>query len=114
MVKPEIIETEPMNMSEVKDHLAKIKKRDGELNYRAKKTEEYLAGVAQLSAKKAKDLFKELNELGIPRLKDTHIHKFIDIMPLNLEDSKVVIQGLPVSINNDNLKKIVDVIDKYR
>jgi len=114
MVKPEIIESVPMNMSEVKEALSKIKKRDGELNYRANKTDEYLGSVAKLSAKKAKELYAEIEKLNIPRLKDNYIHKFIDIMPLSVDDAKVVIQGQPVSINNDNLKKVVSVIDKYR
>lgn len=114
MVKPEILETEPINVVIVKEELAKIKKRDEELNFRSKKTEEYVQSITKLTAKKAKELYDEIMALNVPRLKDAHAHKFIDIMPLSVDDAKVILQGQPVSINNENLKKVVDVIDKYR
>jgi DNA-directed RNA polymerase subunit F len=114
MVKPNIVESEPMSISQVKDELGKIKKRDGELNFRANKTEEYVNHFSKLSSKKIKELYDEIDKLKIPRLKENYIHKFIDIMPLSVDDAKVILQGHPVSINNDNLKKVIGVLDKYR
>lgn len=114
MVKPNIIESVPMTIAEVKDELAKIHKRDEELNFRSKKTEEYVNYVPKLTGKKVKELYAEIDNLKIPRIKDTHIKKFIDLLPVSDEDAKVILQGQPVSINKENLKKIVDTIDKYR
>lgn len=114
MVKPEILESVPINIAEVKDYLSKIKKRDGELNFRANKTDEYVSSVSKISVKTAREAFDEITNMNIPRLKDIHIHKFVEIMPLSVDDAKVILQGHSVSVNNDNLKKIIDVLDKYR
>ena len=54
----EIIEEVPLNMAQVKDELASIKKRDKELNFRATKTEEYLQQVVE--TKKADELLKRM------------------------------------------------------
>jgi len=114
MVKPEVLDSVPINVVTVREELAKINKRDGELNYRSKKTEEYVNYVNKMNPKKAKELHDAISKLSIPRIKETHINKFIDIMPVSPEDAKVLLQGQPISINNENLKKIVDVIDKFR
>ena len=89
MVKPEILESTPINLSELKEELARIKKRDSELNFRAKKTEEYVNSVSPLSGAKAKELFDKLMNLKIPRFKENHAHKFIDIMPVSIDDAKI-------------------------
>ena len=111
MQSTEVISEKPIGMYELKEELDRIKKRDKELNFRAERTEEYLK---QLSIpKKASDLFEKLNKLKIPRLKENHIKKIIDIMPETVNDLKVVLQGYTISVNNDSLKKIVDVINKF-
>jgi len=110
MSKPIVIQESPVCLAEVKEELGKIKKRDGELNFRANKTEDYLNTVAKISAKKAKDLCKSLEALEIPRLKELHLKKIVDTLPKTLKEVKVVLQGYTVSISNENMQKIVDVI----
>ena len=44
MTKPEVIEKSSMSMAALREELAKIKKRDGELSFRGNKTEEYVPG----------------------------------------------------------------------
>ncbi|RMF05410.1 hypothetical protein D6764_04790 [Candidatus Woesearchaeota archaeon] len=112
MGKPEVISEEPMNMVEVKAELSKIKKRDEELNFRANKTEEYLQQLHLPSKAKAKELYEKLVALEIPRMKDVHIHKIIDILPRTVQDLKVVLQGYTLTVKQDNQKKIVDVINE--
>ncbi len=111
--KPNVIEETAIPMYELKESLAKIKKRDGELNFRAQKTEEYLNTFVTLGPRKIRELKKEIEELKIPRLKPEHIYKIIDIMPSDVESLKLVLQGFIVSISQDNMKKIVSVIKKY-
>lgn len=113
MVKPEILDEMPINMVQVNEELSKIKKRDKELNFRASRTEEYLKQLVKLDSKKASELYSKLESLNIPRLKDIHIHKIIDIMPTTLESLKVVLQGYTLTVNNENLKKIVNVVNEY-
>ncbi len=111
--KPTILEENPIPMYEVKSELSKIKKRDGELNFRGQKTEEYLNVFVKLGPKKGKELVDEINTLGIPRLKEEHIYKIVDIMPKDVEGLKLVLHGYTLSVSKENMKKIVDVLKKY-
>lgn len=105
-----IIEEEPLNMHQVKGELDKIKKRDDELNFRAKKTYEHLENFSKLSMTASKELYKKINDLDIPRLKEEHIHKVIDILPTTPEDLKLVLSQFTVSVTAANLKKICDAV----
>jgi len=112
MADAKILNEVPISMKELKEELAKIKKRDKELNFRANKTEDYLNQF--VSMKKEKELEEELNKLKIPRIKEQHIKKIVDILPVTVDELKTLIQGYPISVNADNLKKIVDVVKKYK
>ncbi|MGM5485481.1 MAG: hypothetical protein ACQEP1_06445 [Nanobdellota archaeon] len=113
MASPKIIEEKPITMAELKVELGRIKKRDEELNFRANKTEDYLKRLTKLSKKKSEDLYKKISELEIPRLKDKHIKKIIDIMPTTKDDVKVVLEAYPITISQDNLKKIASVVKEF-
>ncbi|MBW2999079.1 hypothetical protein KY339_00260, partial [Candidatus Woesearchaeota archaeon] len=97
-------------MSQLKNELKKIKKRDEELNFIANKTNDYLNTFSVLKEKEAKDLQKKLEGLKITRLKPEQIIKIIDLLPSTVADLKVILQGYPVSIANEDLKKIADVV----
>jgi len=111
MAKPKIISETPMNMNELKKELARIKKEDKELNFRAQKTEEYLQQFCELDDKKIKELYDKIDSLKIPRLKDIHIQKMTDLTPRSIEDLKMILQAYTITVNNDNLKKIVDAVN---
>jgi len=111
MTKPTVIEEKPLTMVEMKTLLESIKKRDGELNFRANKTEEYLNHFVTLKEKDIIHLKEKLTSLNIPRLKEQHIVKIIDLLPKNADDAKVVFQSFPtLSVSQQNLKKIADTI----
>lgn len=107
----EIISEKPIGICKLKEELEKIKKRDKELNFRAARTEEYLQHFTAL--KDSEELYKKIEALNIPRLKEQHIVKIIDILPKTVDELKVVLQGYTITVNNENLKKIVEVIDKF-
>ncbi|MBI2129253.1 hypothetical protein HYU07_03350 [Candidatus Woesearchaeota archaeon] len=112
-MKPVIISETPMRISEVKEELKRIKKRDSELNFRAAKTEEYLEHYAGLGEEKSRELFDKISKLNIPRMKDAHICKIIDLMPKNAEDLKTVLQGYTITVKAENIKKISDIIKEF-
>jgi len=97
--------------NELKKYLGKIKDRDKELDFRASKTEKYISQIS--TTEKSEQLFKKLLELGIPRLKESQIHKIIDVMPLSQRDLKVVLQGYSLTLSNDASKKIIDVVKEF-
>ena len=111
MADTQIISETPIGMHELKKELEKIRKRDSELNFRANKTEEYLSQV--IIHKNADELFGKMMQLSVPRLKEQHIHKIIDIMPTTVNDLKVILQGYTITINNDSMKKIVDTVNEF-
>ena len=111
-MKQKLTET-PMTAVEVKETLEKIKAKEGELNYRAGKTFEYLEQFAKLGPKKAKELYEKLQKLAIPRVKEQHIVKLIDVMPKTAKDVKTVLQGYAVTVTNDNLDKIASTIAEF-
>lgn len=111
--KPEILEEKEMSLYEVKEEIAKIKKREEEVNFRVQKTDEYLNTFTTLTNKQYKELVEKLQKLEIPRLNDKHIFKIVDILPKTIEELKVVMQGYPLTINNDNIKKIAKAIKDF-
>ena len=113
MTKPEVLDKKSINMSSLREELAHIKKRDGELSFRGNKTEEYVNEFTILKPKQAEELFGKLEKLNIPRLKDVHINKIIDMMPASVPELKVVMQGYSLPVTNENLKKIIDTVAKY-
>lgn len=115
MAKPEVLEKSPMNVVEVKAALERIHKEDPEasLNFRAQKAEEYAQDFARISEKKAKELFAELQKLEIPRVREQHIHKFIDLLPSNEKQVKLILGTYHLTVTGENVKKIADAIQSY-
>jgi len=109
----EVVEKKSVSMASLKEELAEIKKRDGELSFRGQKTEEYLAEFHLIKAKKAEELFGKISDLAIPRLKDTHVNKIVDLLPKSVAELKVILQGYAVPVTNDNMKKVVDIVAEY-
>lgn len=110
MTKPKILNEEPMSIPEVRDALDKIKKRDAELTFRGNKTEEYVGQFSLLDSKKAAELTEKLTKLNVPRLKEQHIKKVVDIMPATDKDVKVVLQGYAVTVKAEHVKKIAETV----
>ncbi len=113
MSNPEVIEKKPINMAVLKKDLAEIKKRDEELSFRGNRTEEYVNEFVTLKHKDAENLYKKIENLNIPRLKDIHINKIIDLMPGSLDELKVLMQGYSLPVTKNNMQKIVDAVSEF-
>jgi len=113
-MKVTMISEEPISIYDLKKSLDEAKKRDGELGFRAAKTDEYLKNFAKLDEKKVEALRKKVEELNVPRLKNEHICKLIDVLPGDADDVRLVLNSYSVTITNENLAKIADVIKEYR
>jgi DNA-directed RNA polymerase subunit F len=107
----EIIEETPLTLVEMKERLAKVEKRDKELNFRATKTKEYLNTFTKNEElKKSEELKNKIKELNIPRLKDRQIVKIVDIMPQDMDGLKIIFVGENITVKNEDLEKILQVI----
>ncbi|MCK5283072.1 MAG: hypothetical protein KAK00_06690 [Nanoarchaeota archaeon] len=109
MTIPKIISEKPISMAEVKSEIEKIKKRDKELSFRAERAEEYLN---QFAHKNTIKLIESLKKLNLTRLKDEHIVKIADLMPKTVEQLKIILQGYTITLTKDNIKSIVDEVNK--
>ncbi|MBI2140700.1 hypothetical protein HYU14_07295 [Candidatus Woesearchaeota archaeon] len=108
MTATKIVSERPIDLTELRDELEIIQKRDKELSFRSSKTLEY---INNFSAKQSrKTIIKKLEELNLPRVRDIHLMKIADFMPATVEELKAVLQGYPITVSADNMKKIVEVI----
>ena len=108
MLDIEIIEEKPVTKYEVKEFLDIVKKRDKELSERALKTHDNLL-LEKIDYKKVKE---EIEKLQIPRLKDRHVVKIIDIMPKDLESVNALFVGENITLSQENMQKILTAIKK--
>lgn len=109
MTELKIINENPISMMDTHAKLKEIKKNSEELSFRAQKCEEYLKLFAK--NKKATELYKKVEGLEIPRIKDRHIIKIIDLMPEDLDSLKIVMSGELLTITDEDMKKILEVIN---
>ncbi len=110
-MEPKIISQTPVSMAELKLEIEKIRKREKEPSIRVTKVDDYLNSLSHISAEKEKKLIEEIKKLDVPRLKEEHIIKIADILPKTVDDLKLIMQGYVISISNDNLKKLVNVVN---
>lgn len=113
MAEIEVINESPMALYELKERLLEIKKRDKELSFRAKKTEEYLNIVVKSKEKKLSELKEQLALLEIARLKATHIIKIADILPKDMDSLKTIFSGEVATLKQEDMSKILDTVKKY-
>lgn len=113
MVKPEILNSKPITMAELKEELGKISKRDKELGFRANKTAQYLDSFPGLNHKKAEELRTKLEGLKISRLKEEYVVKIVDTMPATVDELKALLQAYVVTISNEDLKKITEAVNEF-
>lgn len=107
-MKPQVIEEEPITILELKQELSKIKKRFGDLDYRAGKTEEYLNKVVKIKKQQHEELKQKLEKAKIPRLKPKHIALIINLLPVNVQQLKTYMHE--TTLKDSDLKKIVEIV----
>ncbi|MDO8556441.1 MAG: hypothetical protein Q7R96_04695 [Nanoarchaeota archaeon] len=111
MADVQIINESPVTLQEVKNHLEEMKKRDKDLGFRATKTLEFvdafLAKKKDVLAKK-----KTLLDLNIGRLRDRHVVKILDVMPEDLDSLKAILSGENVTLKQEDLKKVLEVLQQ--
>lgn len=106
----QVLNEMPLTMAELKERLEEVKKRDKELGERALKTYEYLNKFAQLKEKETLKLKEEITKLNIQRLKEKHIIKIIDVMPKDIESLKLIFSSENITIKQEDLQRILEVI----
>lgn len=109
----EILNERPITANEVLAKLEEISKKQ-ELNARAAKTKEHLNIFIELKIEQVKELQKKLESLDIPRLKDRHIVKIINMMPNDIDQLRILFLGETISLKQEDLTKIIEVVKQYK
>ncbi len=114
MPSVQLIEEKPISMAELKEDLKEIKKRDPELSFRTAKVSEALESVKVLKMKDAAEVIKAITKLEIPRVKEGHIVKIVDLLPTNVTELKNIFQSYTVTVTNENCEKVLEILAEYR
>jgi len=110
MPEAKVVEEREISLSELSQKLKDIKSQRA-LGVRAVKTEEYLKHFGVVPFSKFEELKKELMAAEIPRLKERHINKLVDLKPEDVDSVKVILSGENMTIKPEHLKKIVDILN---
>ena len=109
-----ILSTKPISNSEVLEILNKKTEESEEISYREEKALEYLKKTTKNSLENFNKIKEELIALDIPRLEESHYIKIIEIMPKNGTELRAIISNSGAVIVDDNVTKILDILNKYR
>ncbi len=112
MTNPLVMEQETMNLFEVKDAIKAIEKRDETLGLLSQKTKEYLEAFVHLSSKDGASLKKALEDLDLTRLKQEHIAKIIDFLPITDDELKSVLLAYPLTLPKKDKEAIIAEVKK--
>ena len=93
--------TTPLSMAESSEYL---EKGDDALVFIKKFT--------NMKPEKAKELRKKLQNLGNIKINEKHISKVIDVLPEKAEEVNKIFAD--VGLDEDETKKILDVVKEYR
>ena len=106
----EIVEQKPLSLIEVKELLTTHKAKFKELNFRSQKVEGYVQDFATVDKEKAQEIEKKLAE-AVQKLKERHIKKIIDVMPIDINQLKTIFTGEAINLKQEELKQIVDIVN---
>ena len=101
----------PVSLAEVKNILKKVSKERKELLYEQRIALEHAQKFAKLNVKKTNDMIKELKSLDF--LEEIHAVKIADILPTTQDDVKAIFAKERLSLGENEIKKILDIVVKY-
>lgn len=106
----ELIDEKPVMLSEVKDKLIKLhKKQSGTLGYEQQKTMDYVDKFAKLEVKKQKELVKKLEEIGLSL--EAAI-KISDLLPTKADELTAILAEFG-GFDEDKKKDILKTVKEY-
>ena len=111
MPEAKIIEEREISLSELSENLKALKKGGKELGVRATKVEEYINYFGVKPGKEVDKIIKAFDAAQIPRLKERHIAKLIDLSPQDVDSVKVILSGENLTFKAEDLKRIVEILN---
>jgi DNA-directed RNA polymerase subunit F len=104
-------QAKPVTLAEVKNILKKVSKDREDMLYEQKIALEHATKFAKLPVKKTEDMVKELTKLEF--ISEIHAYKIADILPQNEDDIKTIFAKERITIGENEVKKILEIVGKY-
>lgn len=98
-----IIDMKPLSMAEAREII-----EEGEDE---KEIGSFIKKFSKTEAKKAREIREELAGLGLMKIKDEYAAKIIDLLPEDAADLNKIF--VDVSLEEDEINKILEVVKKY-
>ncbi len=113
----DIVDSKPVTLAEV-NHILKGKEKSYteagiELRFEQRRSLEHASKFAKVSLKDVNEMTKKLSGLGL-ELNDERVVKIIDEMPSSVDDIRAIFAKERFKYGEEELKKIVEVVDQYR
>lgn len=109
--------SEVLSLTEVKKLLEEqqkqMKDEKEEKQEKLESTLSYSKKFSKLSMEKLKSIKEELKKLDIIQLKDKIMVKIADLLPADAEDLLKIISGEGISLDKNEIDKILGVCKKY-
>lgn len=96
-----IRKSEPLSMAEASEYLGKEQEN----------LKGFIGKFTKIKPAQAKDFRKKLEELDLMKMNERHISKVIDLLPTTSEEVNKIFPD--VSLNEDETKKIVDIVKQF-
>ena len=110
MIGKEVIESEPITGSEVKEILEEYAD-DNELNYEQNLTLNHISRFRRYSVEDAKEIYQKLqDEFDLRPKVAAHI---VDLVPEDLADMRLIFAKEPTKIDKEDMEKILSLVDEY-
>jgi DNA-directed RNA polymerase subunit F len=113
MVGKEIMEERAVPVSLVRSILEK-RSEAGELRYEQRLALAYAQGFTRLELEDANKLANEIADLSLPRVKEEHIAKIVDLLPANSAELNVIFSKDKINLKKDVQDQILAIVDNYR
>lgn len=97
-------------MAEVKNLLEKEEKKR-ELTYEQKLALEHAKHFAKIGVTKAKKMADEL--MKIERITEPFAYKIVDILPMHTDEVRAIFLKERFTLEDDEIKKILKIVEKY-
>ncbi|WP_424354418.1 RNA polymerase Rpb4 family protein [Methanobacterium sp. MBAC-LM] len=109
MIGKKVIDTDPITIAEVKEMLGDLSEHY-ELTYEQNLALDHVTKFSKLDEESAKKLVEELSEI----IKKTQAIKVADIMPEDLADLRLIFAKERGSFKQEDMEKILEIVNKYR
>ncbi len=113
----DVISSEPVSIADVKNILEKrdkeVRALGEELYYEQRRALDHAQHFAKLGVTDTRKLIKEIGGLDLD-LNAEQVIKFADLLPETIDDVRAIFAKERFKYEADDIRKILDVVDKYR